>query len=333
MKKENNYQYRLSIIVAIYNVEAYLKRCISSLVKQDLPYEEYEILLVNDGSTDDSLEICNRFAAEYKNIIVFTKENGGLSSVRNFGIDHAQGRYIMHVDADDFLEENVVGKVVKVAEDNELDLCFYPSLRYPSGIKLDAYARFPHYKVLCGDKLILQGMEVSSTWSCIYKHEFLNARGISYFGRIAHQDVEFNYRLYPFAQRVMFTDVYVYVYNKEGESITRTKNINKRKQNLLDNLQIANNVKDYINSSDCSDDVKKYINKKMNSMLSAFFISFFDRNKEFGYQFAKIFVKEAKRLNVYPILGRTLSWKTTLPLLLINLRYLYLLAVRLINNK
>ncbi len=220
-----------------------------------------------------------------------------------------------------------------MAEENELDLCFYPSLRYPSGIKLDAYARFPHYKVLRADKLIIQGMEVSSTWSCLYKFDFLKARGITYFGRIAHQDVEFNYRLYPFAQRIMFTDVYAYVYNKEGESITRSKNVNKRKQNYLDNLQIVRNIKEYISGSDCSIEIKKYINRKTNSMLSSFFISFFDKKGEFGYQFAKTFVKEAKRLDVYPVWGRTLSWKTTLPLPFINLRWLFLLAVRLINNK
>ncbi len=333
MLKDSNYKYRLSIIVAIYNVEAYLERCVSSLVKQDLPPEDYEILLINDGSTDKSLEIAQRFEKEYSNVTVYSKENGGLSSVRNFGIDHAQGRYIMHVDGDDFLEENVIRKVVETAEENELDLCFFPSLRYPSGIKLDAYARFPHYKVLRADKLILQGMEVASTWSCIYNHSFLEHRGISYFGRIAHQDVEFNYRLFPFAERIMFTNVCVYVYNKEGESITRTKSLEKKKKNLLDNIQIAHNVKTYISESDCPEDVKTYIKRKMNSMLSSHCISFFHKKNEYGHQFAKEFVNEAKSQGVYPIKGRTLSWKTTLPLPLINCKFLYLLILRLINPK
>lgn len=331
--KENQNQFRLSIIVAIYNVEAYLERCLSSIVKQDLPPEEYEILLINDGSTDGSLAIAQKYEQQYSNVKVFSKENGGLSSVRNFGIENSKGRYIMHVDGDDFLVENVVGKVLNVAEENDLDLCFYPSLRYPSGIKLDAYAKFPHYQVFRGNQLILQGMEVSSTWSCIYRHDFLDARGVSYFDRIAHQDVEFNYRLYPFAERVMFTDIYTYVYNKEGESITRTKSLNKRQKSLLDNLQIASNVKTYYKKVECQGDVRKYIYRKMNSSLSAFFISFLRRDCEFGYHFAKDFLKEAKRLGVYPVRGRTLSWKTTLPLFFVNCRFLYLIVVRLINNK
>ncbi len=323
---------RLSIIVAIYNVEAYLERCISSLVKQDLSPEEYEILLVNDGSTDGSLAICNRFAAEYNNITVYTKENGGLSSVRNFGIDHAKGRYIMHVDGDDYVEIKMVGKVLVKAEEDNLDLCFFQYSYYSGGKPIDNFSKFPHYKVFTGEELLLKGMKVSSTWCAIYRHSFLDELGIRFYGRISHQDVEYNYRLYPFAKRVMFTDYYVYNYFVGGESISRTKDINKKKKNLLDNLTIVHNVKEFAVGKSCPPKVKDLILKKMNSTVVAFLLSFLRKDCEFNYSFSKEFLCEAKRLDVYPVRGKTMSKKTARIRYLINIKWLYLLAVKIINR-
>lgn len=329
MNMDNTFQYRLSIIVAIYNVEPYLERCLESIVHQDLPKDEYEVLLVNDGSTDRSLEIAKRFETEHTNIFVYSKDNGGLSSVRNFGIAHARGRYIMHVDADDFLEENVIGKVVKVAEDNELDLCFFRYISHPDGRKIDLFLKFSKYKLFTGEWLLLKNMKVTSTWCGIYNHSFLDVSGIEYYGRISHQDVEYNYRLYPLAKRVMFTDYYVYNYSIEGESITRTRNIKKREQNQLDNLQIAHNVKEFANSGECTDDIKKYLNRKMNSMLVASLVSYMRKDDGFGYQFVKYFLNEAKSFGLYPIIGRTYSWKTTALLPIVNIKPLYLALVRI----
>ncbi len=333
MLKDSNYKYRLSIIVAIYNVEAYLERCVSSLVKQDLPPEDYEILLVNDGSTDKSLEIAQRFEKEYSNVTVYSKENGGLSSVRNFGIDHAQGRYIMHVDGDDFLEENVIRKVVETAEENELDLCFFDSQTYPNVRRINNFGQFKKYKVFAGEKLLLSGMKVSSTWCAIYLHSFIKNLNIKFYGRISHQDVEYNYRLYPFAKRVMFTDFLVYNYFIEGESISRTNNVEKKKKNQLDNLIIVRNVKQFANQGNCSEAIKDFLIRKMNSTEVAFLLSFLKRNNVFGYQFAKEFVKEAQSLSVYPIRGKTYSWKTTILLPFLNIKWLYLGLAKLLNNK
>ncbi|MBR5657533.1 MAG: glycosyltransferase [Prevotella sp.] len=331
MNKDNTYQYRLSVIVAIYNVEPYLERCLESIVHQDLSKDEYEVLLINDGSTDRSLEIAKRYEAEYTNFIVYSKENGGLSSVRNFGIEHSHGRFIMHVDADDFLEENVIGKVVKVAEDKELDLCFFRYISHPDGRKIDLFWNFSKYKLYTGEWLLLNNMKVTSTWCGIYNHSFLDKSGIEYFGRISHQDVEYNYRLYPLAKRVMFTDYYVYHYSIEGESITRTKDIKKKQQNLLDNLQIAHNIKNYANSGKCNTPIRRFLNRKMNSIVVAFLLSFLRKENTYSYGFIKEFINQAEIKGVYPC-GRTYSWKTTVLLLLVNIKPLYLLSARILNS-
>lgn len=97
---------KVSIIVPIYNVEKYLKRCIDSIINQS--HADIEIILVNDGSTDNSLNICQLYAQQDSRIIILNKENGGLSSARNMGLDYAIGEYIMFVDSDDWIRKDAV---------------------------------------------------------------------------------------------------------------------------------------------------------------------------------------------------------------------------------
>ena len=96
----------LSVIVPVYNVEDYVEKCIRSLLEQDIPLEDYEIICINDGSTDSSLSILRRLQNEYENIIILDQENKGVSQARNNGLDHATGKYILFIDSDDYVEIN-----------------------------------------------------------------------------------------------------------------------------------------------------------------------------------------------------------------------------------
>lgn len=111
----------LSFIVPVYNVERYLEACLRSLLEQDLGPEEYEILCVDDGSTDQSPEILRRMAAAHSNIRVLRQENAGVSAARNNGIQNARGDYLWFVDADDLIAKNVLGELKHLALDNDLE--------------------------------------------------------------------------------------------------------------------------------------------------------------------------------------------------------------------
>ena len=97
---------KLSIIVPVYNVADYLPKCLDSLLVQDLSQNEYEIIVVNDGSTDNSGKIAEEYSKTYSNIILINQENQGLSGARNTGIQNAKGEYVQFVDSDDYLEPN-----------------------------------------------------------------------------------------------------------------------------------------------------------------------------------------------------------------------------------
>ena len=112
----------LSIIVPVYNVEKYLRKCVDSLLTQDLPPEEYEIILVDDGSTDQSGTICDEYAADHPIVKAMHQQNGGLSAARNSGVAVAQGRYVQFVDSDDYLEPNMLKTLVEKMETDQLDV-------------------------------------------------------------------------------------------------------------------------------------------------------------------------------------------------------------------
>ncbi|PTT32654.1 glycosyl transferase family 2, partial [Chryseobacterium sp. HMWF028] len=109
---------KVSIIVPVYNVENYLTKCLDSLVKQSI--SDIEIIVVNDGSRDNSEKIIEGFAQKYpEKIKAFTKENGGLSDARNFGIDKATGDYIGFVDSDDYVTETMFEEMLHLAESHQ----------------------------------------------------------------------------------------------------------------------------------------------------------------------------------------------------------------------
>ena len=117
----------ISAIVPAYNVEKYLERCVNSILIQT--YENFEIILVDDGSKDQSVEICDKFAQEDNRIKVIHKENGGLSSARNAGMKIAEGKYIVFIDSDDDIEPNMFELMLQAAEENKADFVMTDYIR------------------------------------------------------------------------------------------------------------------------------------------------------------------------------------------------------------
>ncbi len=111
----------ISFIVPVYNTELYLEECLDSLLNQDISYDEYEIICVNDGSTDSSSAILHNYASKYHNLVVIDKENGGVSSARNVGIDVAKGEYIWFFDSDDVLKSKSLLNLKSIITENKFD--------------------------------------------------------------------------------------------------------------------------------------------------------------------------------------------------------------------
>ena len=114
---------RYSVIIPVYNAEGTLRRCLDSLVRQR--FSDYELLLINDGSTDGSDAICREYANTYSCVRYFAKENGGVSSARNLGLEQAEGEYILFVDSDDYVSEDYFALLSHTLESNAVDLLMF----------------------------------------------------------------------------------------------------------------------------------------------------------------------------------------------------------------
>ena len=110
----------ISVIVPVYNVEKYIDKCIKSIISQD--YTNLEIWLVDDGSTDSSGEVCDKYAESDQRIIVIHKDNGGLSDARNVALDRMQGKYVLFIDSDDYIEKNYISYLYMLLKDYQSDI-------------------------------------------------------------------------------------------------------------------------------------------------------------------------------------------------------------------
>lgn len=227
---------KLSIIIPVYNVEAYVGRCIESCLKQDSSPSEYELLIVNDGSQDGSMDVVRQYAQLHDNIRIVEQENAGLSAARNRGICEAIGEYVWFVDSDDFIENDVLGKLINDCYSQELDvLCFGLQLSYSNGSK-EPFIITDESKgdVLRGERFVsLVGMPPAA-WCAIYRKKFLFDNNLDFLEGVIHEDQEFTPRAYYLAQRIKYLPLVTYNYfQREGSIMTSPEKRAKKAKDLL----------------------------------------------------------------------------------------------------
>ena len=163
---------KLSIIIPVYNACKYLKRCVDTLYMQDLDIEDFEIIMVNDGSTDNSYEIAQKIESEHSNIKLFTQENAGSSVARNNALEHVEGKYVIFVDSDDFLIPYTLKKVLLYADKNDLDICSYKMLvEVTRHDFIGAEQSLPKYTIMSGKEAILNHLNFGSVCISVYSYE------------------------------------------------------------------------------------------------------------------------------------------------------------------
>lgn len=236
---------KLSIVIPVYNVEAYLEKCVDTLLDQDLPKNEYEIILVDDGSTDSCGSICDSLAATHGNIRVIHQQNRGLSGARNTGIDAAVGKYIQFVDSDDYLCPNVLGGLIRQVEEKDLDVLRfnYQNVNEAGEVfKPNKYDKpFMDYSGrVCDGVSFLNERLGFACYACqfVVKASILQREGNVFKEGIYYEDVEWTPRILLQARRVASTEIVVYNYLFRRNSIARNTDVEKRRKAIRDKLFI-----------------------------------------------------------------------------------------------
>ena len=209
----------------MYNVEKYIEKCIISTQKQDIPKSEYEVIVVNDGTPDGSLAIAEKLSLKNNNVHVYSKENGGLSSARNFGISKAKGDYIFFLDSDDWIEDNCLGRITKKLRDEKPDILCICSCRNNGEYQYNINS-FCDTTSMKGTEALAKGLRPEAPFS-IVSTSFLNKYNLRFYEGIYHEDSELTPRMHYLASKISFLNGLVYNYYVNDQSIMEKPNPKK----------------------------------------------------------------------------------------------------------
>ncbi len=232
-----------SIIIPVYNVEEYLCECVQSVVNQS--FDDYEILLIDDGSTDGSGKLCDKLANQFGKITVYHKKNGGSSDARNYGIKHAKGTYIAFIDSDDYwISTDALTIINRYLQNKPVDiLCF----NYVKKIN-NKYSQ-PYFP----DKLVMKDTDnpneffskhqlwSCSAWNKIVRTELLTTNDLFFRSGVTSEDIEWCARLLIASKSIAYADFVGYCYRMRKNSISHSMNYNKTIQ-LIDNLLFTHQI-------------------------------------------------------------------------------------------
>lgn len=309
---------KLSIIIPVFNSEKYLNKCIESCCKCFQRNENFEIILVDDGSTDNSGSICDFWGHEYDFIKVIHKANGGVSSARNLGIKAAQGKYIAFIDSDDYLEGKDFNNILNTCIENDLDVCFYKFkiMDRNGGFKICFDHAFSYNNIYTGEYVIENNFNTSSACIAFFKLEHIKKHSISFCEDMAYsEDADFVFHAIVFAKKIMFTNYAPYVYAYNGESATNSTNTNieKRHKKIRSNILMAKHLNEIYHNCDISKNLHPILKRWSNSIVVGEFLSLKKSFEDIAF-----FCRESNSLKVLPIKGKTQSWKSTIMIPIIN---------------
>lgn len=238
---------KVSVVIPVYNTKDYLARCVNSVLNQT--FTDISVILVDDGSTDGSGAVCDSFARD-KRVQVIHKENGGLSSARNAGIERAEGEYICFVDSDDYLTENAIERLVLSSFGADVVVC---------GYYLD-YGKEKRENFINGGNFSLKTLGdifcefkakhiFDPAWNKLIRLDFLKQSEVSFCEGELYEDTDFNIRLFKSNPKISVISDCLYYYVQRQGSITKRFNptklvtLKKRALDLIDLSLMLNNEK------------------------------------------------------------------------------------------
>lgn len=314
-----DYKYKLSIIIPMYNAEKYIGICLDSILDSNLLKEEYEIVIVNDGSQDKSSEIAQDYASRYSNVTYLTQENQGQSTARNYGIKTCQGEYVWCVDADDKLISAQLPKLIDALDEYEnLDILAVQLQNVTEeGKYLDIECTQPlveHNRIISGVEAVISGYIPSSICALIVRRELFVENDIFFVKGITHQDVELTYRLMPHAKFVMFSNLIPYLYIYHPNSTSKSLVPEKKIKYIKDDIYIIKSFQKLALSYK-QDNLLLYkviYNQSQNVLFSLVYSLYKNKKTWCNMGINTAVVAELKKEKLYPIRGKFDSIKKTI---------------------
>ena len=283
---------KVSVIVPVYNVENYLRECLDSLINQTL--KDIEIICINDGSTDSSLEIIEEYAKRDTRIKVINKPNSGYGDSMNLGMEQATGEYIGILESDDFTEHRMFEELYNLAKSNDADIaisdfCLYWSKNNKTK-KVNSTSKYPKEKVTNVKETPLLIRNKTTIWAAIYKRDFLLKNNIKFLptSGASYQDTSFRIKTISLASRIICT----------GNAYTRYRqdNINSSMHSKEKAFAICGEYGELTAFMNKNTEIKKYANsEKLINQWNGYMWNFKRVDEQYRDEFLQKFYDDFKK--------------------------------------
>lgn len=305
----------LSIIVPGQNVEAYIGKCLDSLLNQDINSSDYEIIVVNDGSTDKTKEIVEGYVSSHSNVILINQQNKGLSGARNSGVKVARGCYVMYIDSDDYIEKNVLGGLLAQAERDNLDVLRYNYRNVDEDYNVIVPKRnnklYVDYSsdVTDGFSFLTHRLGYACyAWQFLMKAEI--AKNVLFKEGIYFEDTEWAPRMLNEAKKVASTDVVVYNYMKRTNSITNAVDEAKKRKVIEDKMSLIEGLRQQSVGKVDKSWYEGMIAHTVLSIMGLVAIQYYDERNPY--------ISRLKRMDVFPLSLNRSSLRNKIKLMMIS---------------
>lgn len=309
----------LSIIVPMYKSEAYLPKCLDSLLHQDIPFEDYEIILVNDGSPDGSKELAEDYSSKYPNIVVLSQENKGTSGARNTGIRYASGKYVYFVDPDDYILENSLKDILQKMEDESLDVLRFGYTEVDEEYKPTKSCKHPEQpdyssKIMDGYTFMGERLGVACyVWTYLFRLSLIKDNGIYFIEGDYFDDTPWLPRVLSHAERIDSIDWNRHFYLIRSNSLVQSSSTKNVQRKIDGQRFLIGEMQRQMGEVQNKDAVKWY-----KTMISHCVITLLTLVSLYKFDDKREYLNEIKAKSVYPLFFNKRISRNSIKVSLIN---------------
>ncbi len=318
----------LSIIIPVYNTEIFIDRCIRSVADQVKKYKDIELVVVDDGSTDNSFQLLEKLKTEYNNIQLFTHKNRGVGHTRNVGIEKAEGQYIWFIDSDDYIDHGFIPKIYETLVNQTPEMILFGYRRVTSEGNEISILQYGD-KTLTSEELINASIYSNSVCCKVIHADVVTSNKIGFDSSvITAEDFDFSFRSLYFSEKVItISDVgYNYVVNDNSVSNIRSKD--HLEKLALDTVKVTENINFFLDLNEPDyPGRKKAFKPWVDNFMYGLMFSLF--RFKYSTQFIGEIIVALRRNKNYPISTNSMNQKKKLFMSIANRKTLFLLACRL----
>lgn len=313
----------ISIIIPAYNIENYISRCLDSIFNQGIDPSTFEVVVVNDGSTDGTLRILNEYAQRKRNLIVETQLNRGPSAARNRGIELSRGEFLWFVDGDDYICPNSLSFLIDKITNYDFDILFFTIILKDIDGRLSKYCEQPVKKntIISGKQALIEKFYPCSSCIALWKRDFINTLNLRFRSDIMYaEDTLFSYFAVCHATKIFFTDESLYFYEKRKGSSTTKDDLNRIINQRCCDIEVAISMRSLsYKLKNCDAELAVLIyNQSQNILFGLVYSLFMEKFSFSNNRISNIILEHMKKKNVYPLRGKFDSWKKQLMAWILN---------------